>query len=141
MGAEKKGSNESFNLNGNFNLMITCNERLHIRIEGDVDAWRRRLLIIPYEAEPPKIKIDNFAEKLMAEEGEGILNYAVEGAILYLKEIKEVGDFKLSKTQQKRIDDLLSESESVRHFLEERCVREDGEDITRNEVLEAYSDY
>lgn len=139
--AEGKGLNANFPMKGEFNVLITCNERLRIRIENDTGAWRRRLLIIRFEAPPPKKKIPNFAEALLAEEGAGILNWALVGADKLLREIRETGDFVLSDSQRGRVDSLLSESESLRLFVE-RCIeRASGENVTKEELIQAYGEY
>ena len=49
MTAEPKNSNDSFDVIGNFNVIITSNAQLRIKLDSDIDAWRRRLLIIKYK--------------------------------------------------------------------------------------------
>lgn len=44
MTAEFKNSNESPLMSGKFNVVVTCNSRLTVHLEGDTDAWRRRLM-------------------------------------------------------------------------------------------------
>ena len=39
----------SFPMQGNFCVIVTSNARLRVRLYGDVNAWRRRLLIVRYE--------------------------------------------------------------------------------------------
>lgn len=46
--AEKKNNSESFQMKGNDCIVITANSRLHVHLEGDVNAWRRRLLLVEY---------------------------------------------------------------------------------------------
>ena len=55
MVAEIKGSNERPEIQGQFNIIITCNSRLSVRLEGDADAWRRRLVIVGYR-KPKAVK-------------------------------------------------------------------------------------
>ena len=52
--AELKGSNSTVSLKGEFNTIATSNSRLTVHLEGDVDAWTRRLLIIRYEKPKPE---------------------------------------------------------------------------------------
>ena len=40
--AEGKGLNGDFAMFGNFNIVMTCNSGLRIRLEDDSGAWRRR---------------------------------------------------------------------------------------------------
>ena len=51
--AEGKGLNGDFAMFGTFNIVMTCNSRLRIRLEEDAGAWRRRLLVVRYEKPPP----------------------------------------------------------------------------------------
>lgn len=62
MDAEQKGGTGCFPLEGTFCIVITSNSRLRVRLEGDVRAWRRRLLIVRYEAPPPAKKIPDFGK-------------------------------------------------------------------------------
>lgn len=139
--AEAKNLNANFPIKGDFNVIITCNERLRIRIENDTGAWRRRLLIINFEAPPPKLKVPNFAELLLEEEGPGILNWALVGADKLLRQIRETGDFVLDPVQRGRIDSLLAESESLRLFVQHRVARASGASLPKEAIIEAYGEY
>ncbi|HMJ90558.1 MAG TPA: DUF5906 domain-containing protein, partial [Candidatus Acidoferrum sp.] len=67
--AEQKGGTGSFQLQGNFNVLITSNARLRVRLQGDLSAWKRRLTIVRYEAPPPAKKIPDFGAYLIRTEG------------------------------------------------------------------------
>jgi hypothetical protein len=59
---------------GDFPALITCNERLLVRLEGDIDvtAWARRLMMIAFGSKSKHQQvIANYAQKLVEEEGEG----------------------------------------------------------------------
>jgi P4 family phage/plasmid primase-like protien len=137
--AEGKNLNGEFDMRGEFNVAITCNSRLRVRLEGDADAWRRRLMIIDYTRPKPEKRISEFASVLGTEEGSGILMWMVRGGILHLKELKEHGDFILTKAQLDRVETLLAESDSVREFVK-RCVRvsERSDSVTVEELVQAY---
>ena len=138
---EKKNATENFQIKGNFCTVITSNSRLHIKLDSDDTAWGRRLLIVRYEAPPPAKKIPNFADFLIKEEGSGILNWALEGLSLLLEDVKNKGDITLTDKQAGRIDALLAESDSVRHFLKENVVRDGNSNLTTQEIIEAYAEY
>ncbi len=138
---EKKGSAGSFQIKGNYCIVMTSNSKLHVRLEGDVGAWRRRLLLIDYNLDPPKKKIPNFGKKLIQEEGSGILNWALMGLKMIWDDIDKYGDIHLGDDQKARIDGLLAESDSLRHFLNEEVVRDENADLTVSEIEEAYADY
>lgn len=139
--AEQKGGTGSFQIAGNFNILITSNSRLRVRLEGDVGAWRRRLLIVRYEAPPPKKKIPDFGKHLIAEEGSGILNWALDGLRALLQDVTETGDIRLTPAQTSIVDALLAESDSLRHFLKQNVERRSGSDLTVNEIIESYAEF
>lgn len=139
--AEQKGGTGSFPFQGNFCLLITSNSRLRVRLDGDTGAWKRRLLIIRFEAPPPAKKIPHFADLLIEEEGSGILNWALQGLGMLLKDIETCGDIALSASQVRIVDGLLAESDSLRHFLMDNVVSEESADLTTTEIVEAYAEY
>jgi len=139
--AEQKGGNGAFPLQGNFNVLMTSNNRLKIRLQGDIDAWKRRMLLIRYENHPPKNKIPNFSEKLIQEEGPGILNWAIEGLNLLMLDITLCGGIILNGDQKGVVDSLLAESDSLRSFLLKNLVQATGSDLTVNEIVQAYARY
>ena len=70
--AEFKHANGRSKLRGEFSIVITSNNSLHVRLDGDNDAWRRRLILLRFVNDPPKKPIARFADKLFAEEGAGM---------------------------------------------------------------------
>jgi len=139
--AEGKFNNTRMQMKGHFNIAITCNSRLRVRLEGDAAAWRRRLLQVNYERPKPDKPIRDFEDTLIREEGPGILNWMIEGAVQLLRELGEHGDFVLTRRQQERVDALLSESDSVRSFVQHRLARDESDDVTTEELVAAYRDY
>jgi P4 family phage/plasmid primase-like protien len=139
--AEGKGLNGDFHLFGTFNVVMTCNSRLRIRLEDDTGAWRRRLLVVRYEKPPPAKRILDFDRVLLKEEGSGILNWAIAGFVKLMAEFERDGDFVLSDAQRERIDSLLAESESLRIFVEQRIDRHEYGDITVPEFQQAYAEF
>jgi len=128
-------------MRGNFCCLITSNSRLQVHLEGDVTAWRRRLLIIRFSAPPPIKKIPDFEEKLIHEEGPGILNWALAGLKMLLDDIRETGDIRRTKAQIEIVEALLAESDSLRHFLIETVMRYDGGDLSQQEIIQRYAEY
>ena len=138
---EKKGQNERVQMRGDFNLGITCNADLNIRLEGDVDAWRRRLLVLKYERPPAAKPIPGFADLLLEEEGPGILKWMVQGASELLADIERTGNYDLTDKQKARIDALMDQSDSVKRYVKDCVVKSRGEHITVEELLSSYYDY
>src|SRR5690606_2811262 len=60
--------------------VITTNADVHLRLEGDHEAWQRRLVILRTEAPPPPRAIPDFERILVREEGPGILRLVAEQA-------------------------------------------------------------
>ncbi len=139
--AEQKCGTGSFPFQGNFCILITSNSRLQVRLDGDTGAWKRRLLIIRFEAQAPAKKIPDFKDLLIREEGSGILNWALQGLGMLLKDIETHGDIRLTDTQAKIVDGLLAESDSLRHFLVENVVQDESADLSTTEIVEAYAEY
>lgn len=139
--AEQKCGTGSFPFQGNFCILITSNSRLQVRLDGDTGAWRRRLLIIRFNAPAPNKEIPDFKDVLIREEGSGILNWALQGLGMLLKDIEARGNILLTKTQEKIIDGLLAESDSLRHFLAENVVQDENSDLSTTEIVEAYAEY
>jgi putative DNA primase/helicase len=139
--AEGKGSNGDFQMFGTFNIVVTCNSRLRVRLEGDAGAWRRRLLVVTYEKPPPERRILDFDKILLRDEGSGILRWAMAGFVKLQREFAERGDFVLADPQRKRVDSLLAESDSLRLFVKERIERHSYGDVTCSELHAAYAAY
>jgi len=128
-------------MKGDFCIVITANTRLQVKFDGDLDAWKRRILMVPFEGPIPTKKIPNFADVLIESEGSGILNYALEGLSLVLKDVEQYGDIQMPISQDKVIDTLLAESDSLRHFLSDRIEHDAHLDLSTSEIVEAYAEY
>lgn len=139
--AEKKGSSSHFQLRGNFNVAITSNSDLHVKLEGDTGAWERRMMVLEYNRPAPTQKIVGFGDKLIAEEGPGILNWMIEGAIKHLHELQETGNFHLTVEQKDRVKALLDQSDSVRLFVRNCVNPENGHNVTTRQLEASYYGY
>ena len=139
--AEQKCGTGSFPFQGNFCILITSNSRLQVRLDGDTGAWKRRLLIIRFDAPAPSKKIPHFDDLLVREEGSGILNWALQGLGMILKDIQAFGDIQLTDAQERIVTGLLAESDSLRHFLMDNVIQDENEDISTTEIVEAYAEY
>ena len=138
---ERKHSNFVGSYRGNLNVIVISNTHQPIRIEGDRDAWERRVRTIQFHApETPIEPIQEFDAILADEEGSGILNLALEGLT---RIIQSGGKLEAGERQLQQIKDLLDESESVKVFTRE-CVEldESGKDnVTTMELYDAYCEY
>ena len=138
---ERKHSNFVGSYRGNLNVIIISNTHQPIRIEGDRDAWERRVRTIQFHAPVPPVEPIRDLDAILAhEEGSGILNLALDGLT---RIIQSGGKLEAGERQLQQIKDLLDESESVKVFIRERVeLEESGKDnVTTMELYEAYSDY
>jgi P4 family phage/plasmid primase-like protien len=135
MTMEMKNSNESPLVSGQFNAIVTCNSRLTVHLEGDSDAWRRRLAIVNYGRPKPSEVIADLDQKILGAESSGVLNWALKG----LEKIRTDGwQLHLTAAQQKVVDDLLLESESHIIFAQEALVPVSGHQLTVGDCYGAY---
>lgn len=136
MKAELKFQNKSIAFRGQFNLIITSNTLLRIKLESDRDAWKRRILLIEYTKERPEMIFN--LEEILTRELSGILNWAMEG----VKKLFAMNcHIKLSEALEKRVDNLLDESDQIANFLSD-CVQVDEySDSTIQELGETYQLY
>ena len=139
--AEGKGANNRIQLKGQYNIAVTSNSRLRLKVEGDSDAWRRRLLCAQFSREKPAKPIRDFENVLIAEEGSGILNWMIEGAERHLAELTRSGDYAQTARQRASVDEMLFESDSVRAFVCSQLVERHGADVSSAELVNAYVDY
>jgi P4 family phage/plasmid primase-like protien len=139
--AEPKNGNQTFQVRGELNIIITCNSRLKVKLEYDADAWRRRLALIPFEMPPPPTPDPSFVQKLVASEGSGILNWMVEGAVMLLQDLADTGRIRMTAKQKARVSSLMAESDSVRNFARNGVRKAVGNKITSEQVSAAYVAY
>src|SRR5260221_7472964 len=141
MNAEKKGVNESMKFEGRFPGIVSSNEQLRVRLAGDEDAWIRRLLIIdfPKPREPGAEIIDNFEEVLAHEEGEGILNWMIEGARKHWDELVSHKGFTSTPTQKDRVNNLIARSKSIAIFVQTEIRKDPTDNVTVGQLYDAYT--
>jgi P4 family phage/plasmid primase-like protien len=138
---EVKGAAERYSIRGDYSVVVTSNGRLKVALESDQSAWERRLVLIPFDRVVPDRPVLNFAELLIREEGSGILNFALEGAKIVLREMERDGRVMLTDCQRGRVQDLLNESDSAAYFVRAQIVRRDGASLTSAEAYEAYEGF
>lgn len=103
-------------LRGCFYVIITTNSRLLVKLQGDLSAWRRRLVVHEFSRKAPEKRIPNFDQVLLEEEGSGVLSWLVQGFLAHREELREHGTLRMTPEQQQRVDDWLMESDALRTF-------------------------
>jgi P4 family phage/plasmid primase-like protien len=127
-------------ITGDHNIFITCNDRLRVQLDGDESAWHRRLLIIPFHNTPSHCTPD-LDRILMEEEGSGILNWFLLGAVRLAQLARTGKRWPLTPEQKKRLDDLLAESDSLRAFVGSRVERDAATTLTIDEIVAEYENF
>lgn len=84
--------------------VLTTNCRLHLPVDTDEDAWRRRVKPVVADGPPPATKRDEFASELFEREGGAILWYLAER----LQALRAEGERPLSLAQAGRLEVMLS---------------------------------
>lgn len=139
--AESKHGNETFEVVGEFNVLVTCNGRLKVKLDEDADAWMRRLGIVNFSSPPPPRPDPHFVMKLVASEASAILDWMIEGAMKLIRDLDEVGTIKLTAKQKDRVQSLLAESDSIRDFVRRGVTKTPGATCTTEQLVEAYVHY
>jgi P4 family phage/plasmid primase-like protien len=140
MDAERKGANDPVKFEGLFPVIVTSNEQLRVRLAGDEDAWLRRIEIIDFPTARPDGSeiIDNYEETLVAEEGEGIFAWMIEGAKRHWIELQQRKGFSSTPAQKERIHCLIARSKSIELFVKNVVKNDENENITVDELFNAY---
>ncbi len=141
--AEKKRANEAFEFRGDFNILVTTNSKLVLRLSSDAAAWKRRLVLIDFPASgrDPSQNKPEYAKQLIKAEGSGILNWAVEGAAKLIADFKEGRSFSLTAIQESRITDRINESDSLCTFLRDSIEGKVKSELATQDIIRHYSDY
>jgi len=138
---EIKGSSKQVNLQGRFNVIVTGNEDLTVDLDGDTTAWERRLAVVYYEKPYTGKPIPDLEERLLREEGPGILNWCIKGAERLLREIATDGKIAMTEAQRQHVSNLLQASDGLRLFLQENLIASNGSYLTTDSIVEEYAIY
>ncbi len=108
-------------------LMANCNALPGFRDRSE-GIWRR-LLIVRWKSIPAGLVINDFADKLIAEEMSGIFNWALEGYV----RVREAG-FRITGVLEQWAEAARAEVQAEIEFFEE-CVETDGDVNSPNKLL------
>lgn len=135
---EFKNSNETPGIICKFNVIATCNSRLTVQLEGDSEAWRRRLAMADYHKPKPPKAIADLDQLILTKEGTGVLNWMLEG----VAKLRADGyQLHLTTGQQAVVDNLLLESDGHTVFAREALTRADGQELTVSDCFAAYVEF
>lgn len=128
-----------FNASGTFNVIITANRLPTVPINGDEDAWERRLIPIEFAGKPEK-RVLGFDKRILAEEGPGILRWLVEGYYAAKAAFASEGIIPLTEGQRTRRRAYVDASQTERIFIQKEIVAGDG-DLSVQELHRSYVEY
>ena len=135
---EFKNSNESPGIICRFNVIVTCNSQLTVRLEGDVEAWRRRLVIVEYRRPKPEKVIADLDRQILERESSGVLNWMLEG---FDKLRADNWQLVLTANQQAAVNNLLLESDGHAVFARE-CLKPDrAQTLSLSDAYAAYVEF
>lgn len=143
LSAEAKHGKGSLNLKGDFGIVVASNHELRINAGDDLNAWKRRLLVLRFDKPLVGKVIPYLAEKLVKDEGDAIFSWAIQGRVLLEKDIRE-GGMVLSDDQTAAVQRVVNDSESLRLFVETRIERVEGGafgQLCSKEIVAAYDAY
>jgi P4 family phage/plasmid primase-like protien len=136
--AELKNSNEVPGLTCRFNVVVDSNVRLTVQLQGDTQAWRRRLKVVRYTRPKPERTIADLSERILREEASGVLNFALDG----LDQLRANDwQLRLNDRQQRIVDDLLLESDGHRQFIRCCLVKDSAGTVLLSDAFAAYVDF
>lgn len=125
---------DDFDFNPIFKLWMATNHKPIIR--GTDDGIWRRLAVIPFTVQIPIHKVDKQLKYKLRGEMTAILNWAVEGHT----EWKRIGLNEPDVIKQQRVD-YRSEMDPVELFIEECCIRKDGEREKGSDLFNVYDSW
>ena len=105
-------------------------------IRGTDDGIWRRIKIIPFNIQIPKEKVDKKLEYKLKAEYTGILNWIVQGAIMWQQE-----GLKDPEAVAKVIETYRAEMDPLDAFLEECCTTGQNYSIKAREMYDAYHEW
>lgn len=105
-------------------------------IRGTDDGIWRRIKIIPFNIQIPKEKVDKRLEYKLKAEYTGILNWIVQGAIMWQQEGLEDPE-----AVRQVIENYRAEMDPLDAFLEECCTTGQNYSIKAREMYDAYHEW
>lgn len=105
-------------------------------IRGTDDGIWRRIKIIPFNIQIPKEKVDKKLEYKLKAEYTGILNWIVQGAIMWQQEGLEDPE-----AVKQVIENYRAEMDPLDAFLEECCTTGQNYSIKAREMYDAYHEW
>lgn len=125
---------KEFEFKPKFKLWMATNHKP--TIFGTDDGIWRRMVVIPFKYKIPDDKVDKHLEDKLKAEAIGILNWAIEGAMMWQREgLEEPLAIKQANKEYRE------EMDVIQSFINDRCVVEDGKLVKASELFKEYKDW
>lgn len=134
--AEKKNKNP-FKFKPFARLVFSCNELPRNYVDR-TEGFYRRLIIVPFNRQIEKSKVDKQLKVKFQNEKEGILNWALEGLRRLYENNFEFSENELTDDVKK---EYKRENNNVISFVEECCEIDGLFSCSRIEIYEAYKEF
>ena len=140
VGLERKYSNNGALL-GVFCVLITCNSRLTVQLDGDRGAWLRRLILLNYDQKTHTKDIPGSRRSLCRKRAQEFSTGRSKDWSGKRGCRQDSARLCSSGEHRKRVEALLDESEGVRIFVTNHIKADPLSDITTEEILQHYAVY
>jgi putative DNA primase/helicase len=125
---------EFFNFVPTLKIFMATNHKPVIK-GTDHGIWRR-IKLIPFITRIEEEDQDKHLEEKLMDEGPGILNWLIEGAMRWCKEGLKTPNIIISATAEYR-----AEMDVIGNFIKERCVQKEGVSIRARELFKCYQQW
>ena len=125
---------EEFEFNPEFKLWLATNHKPIIR--GTDDGIWRRMIVIPFNVQIPIEKVDKDLKYKLQREASGILNWAIEGCLLWQRE-----GLKTPQTIQESVDIYRSEMDVIVAFVDDCLHIDKNRTVQASEVYKLYKQW
>lgn len=121
---------------GTFSLIIVTNNKMQVKFEGKGQEWKDRMLpILFYHHIPEEEQDRTLVDRLLAEEGSGILNWILDGA----RHVRSSNwRIELTATQKVRRNKLVDEIRSMDMFVCNYIRRSAGNEFSSRSAYATY---
>lgn len=125
---------QEFEFTPRFKLLMVTNHKPNIY--GTDDGIWRRMVMIPFNVQIPKDKIDKKLKYKLQAEAAGILNWIVEGCLMWQSEGLEP-----PQSVKREVTEYRNEMDEIAEFIEEKCEVNPQFEVKSSELYQAYKDW
>lgn len=125
---------EEFEFLPKFKIWVSTNHKPIIR--GTDDGIWRRMMLIPFTVQIPEEKVDKDLKWKLLRESPAILDWALEGAVMWQQEGLE-----MPEAVEKASREYRREMDVLEQFLDEECEMVEGEHVAASEFYKAYKEW